>query len=76
MRRHKEQNININVTESAKEYISEHGFNSEYGARPLRRSVQKLVEDKLSDEILRGNIAIGDNVNIDFKDGNLTFEKA
>jgi len=75
-KRLKEQNININVTESAKEYISEHGFNSEYGARPLRRSVQKLVEDKLSDEILRGNIAIGDNVNIDFKDGNLTFEKA
>ncbi len=75
-KRLKEQNININVTESAKEYISEQGFNSEYGARPLRRSVQKLVEDKLSDEILRGNIAIGDNVNIDFKDGNLTFEKA
>lgn len=75
-KRLKEQNININVTDSAKQYISEQGFNSEYGARPLRRCVQKLVEDKLSDEILRGNIAIGDNVNIDFKDGNLTFEKA
>ncbi|MDE6967960.1 MAG: ATP-dependent Clp protease ATP-binding subunit, partial [Clostridia bacterium] len=70
-----EQNINISVTDSAKEYIAEQGFNAEYGARPLRRSVQKLIEDKLSDEILRGNIAIGDNVNIDLKDGALSFVK-
>lgn len=70
-----EQNINISVTDSAKEYIAEQGFNAEYGARPLRRSVQKLIEDKLSDEILRGNIAIGDNVNIDLKDGALSFDK-
>ena len=70
-----DQNINISVTDSAKEYIAEQGFNAEYGARPLRRSVQKLIEDKLSDEILRGNIAIGDNVNIDLKDGALSFVK-
>ena len=70
-----EQNINIAVSEKAKEYIAEQGFNSEYGARPLRRSVQKLIEDKLSDEILRGSIAIGDKVNIDFKEDKLVFEK-
>ena len=74
-KRLKEQNININVSDSAKNYITEQGFNSEYGARPLRRSVQKLIEDKLSDEILRGNIAIGDSVKIDFKDDKLIFEK-
>ena len=74
-KRLKEQNINIAVSEKAKEYIAEQGFNSEYGARPLRRSVQKLIEDKLSDEILRGSIAIGDKVNIDFKEDKLVFEK-
>ncbi len=74
-KRLKEQNINIVVSDVAKEYIAEQGFNAEYGARPLRRSVQKLIEDKLSDEILRGNIAIGDNVNIDLKDNVLTFDK-
>ena len=74
-KRLKEQNINITVSEKAKEYIAEQGFNSEYGARPLRRSVQKLIEDKLSDEILRGSIAIGDKVNIDFKEDKLVFEK-
>lgn len=75
-KRLKEQNIFINVTDKAKEFIAEQGFNAEYGARPLRRSVQKLVEDKLSDEILRGNIAIGDKVNVDFEGGILTFKKA
>ena len=74
-KRLKEQDINISVSDKAKEYIAEQGFNSEYGARPLRRSVQKLIEDKLSDEILRGSISIGDNVNIDFKDDKLVFEK-
>lgn len=70
-----EQNIHISVTDKAKEYIADQGFNSEYGARPLRRAVQKLIEDKLSDEILRGKIEIGDSVNIDFQNDNLTFEK-
>ena len=42
-KRLKEQNINITVSEKAKEYIAEQGFNSEYGARPLRRSVHNLI---------------------------------
>lgn len=71
-----EQNINISVTDTAIDYIVDNGFNSEYGARPLRRAVQRLIEDRLSEEILRGNLAIGDNVIVDLKDGELTFDKA
>lgn len=74
-KRLKEQNIHIEVTDKAKEFVAEQGFNAEYGARPLRRSVQKLIEDKLSDEILRGNIAIGDTVKVDVGEGALIFEK-
>ena len=70
-----EQNINIEVSDKAIDYIVNNGFNAEYGARPLRRAVQKLVEDALSEEILRGKLAIGDRVKIDEVDGKLTFDK-
>ncbi|MEG1608828.1 MAG: AAA family ATPase, partial [Clostridia bacterium] len=53
------RDIKIAVTEKAKQFIIDKGFNAEYGARPLRRAVQKLVEDQLSEEILKGNFAIG-----------------
>lgn len=74
-KRLKEQNIIIDVTEKAEEFIVDKGTNSEYGARPLRRSVQKLIEDQLSEEILQGKINIGDTVIIDCVDNELTFVK-
>ncbi|MGI6700984.1 MAG: ATP-dependent Clp protease ATP-binding subunit [Christensenellales bacterium] len=69
----KEQNINVKVTKPAKDYLVEKGFDREYGARPLRRTIQKLVEDRLSEEILTQNISIGDNVLVDMKDSELVF---
>ncbi|GAK01033.1 LOW QUALITY PROTEIN: ATP-dependent Clp protease, ATP-binding subunit ClpC [Geomicrobium sp. JCM 19055] len=51
-----EQEINFSLTEVAKEKIADEGFDPEYGARPLRRALQKQVEDRLSEELLRGRI--------------------
>ena len=69
-----ERDIGITVTDAAKNYIVEHGTNVEYGARPLRRAVQKYIEDELSELILAGKIAIGQNVTVDVgEDGALKF---
>ncbi|RSL29433.1 ATP-dependent Clp protease ATP-binding subunit [Salibacterium salarium] len=64
-----EQGINIELSEEAKDKISDEGFDPEYGARPLRRALQRQVEDRLSEELLRGNIQKGDTAFIDVKDG-------
>ena len=60
-----EQDINIQVTEKAKEKIAEEGYDPEYGARPLIRAIQKTVEDNLSELILDGNKIEGKDVVID-----------
>ncbi len=67
-KRLKEQDIHLELTLSAKEKIAEEGFDPEYGARPLRRAIQKYVEDKLSEELLRGKVLTGQNVLIDVED--------
>ncbi|MBQ2818558.1 MAG: ATP-dependent Clp protease ATP-binding subunit [Clostridia bacterium] len=70
-----ERDIKITASDSAKDYLAQVGFDSEYGARPLRRAIQRLVEDNLSEEILAGNIAIGDDVLIDYSGEKLSFTK-
>ena len=54
--------------------LVEEGYSEEFGARPLKRIVRKLVEDRLSEEILAGTIEQGSTVIIDEEDGKLTFE--
>ncbi|MEG1529669.1 MAG: AAA family ATPase, partial [Clostridia bacterium] len=68
-----ERSASLIVTDAAKKYIVSQGFDNEYGARPLRRTIQRLVEDKLSEMLLSAEIDVGDTVTIDFKDGKLTF---
>ena len=63
------KNIGIVLTEAAKKFIIEKGTNVEYGARPLRRTVERLLEDALSEKLLRGEISIGDRVVVDHTDG-------
>ena len=46
----------LELTEAAKEKIAEEGYDPEYGARPLRRALQKHVEDRLSEELLKGTV--------------------
>ena len=60
--RAKNLNIGVNFDENAIEAISDAGFDPVYGARPLRRAIQSKVEDKLSEEILKGEIKSGENV--------------
>ncbi|MFD1021176.1 ATP-dependent protease ATP-binding subunit ClpC [Thalassobacillus hwangdonensis] len=64
-KRLKEQEIDFTLTEKAIEKIANEGFDPEYGARPLRRSIQKNVEDLLSEELLKENIQKGQKVEID-----------
>ncbi len=61
----------VKMTEKAKDYIAEKGYDEKYGARPLNRAIQKFVEDPLAEEIINSNISEGDTINIDFsKDKN------
>ena len=57
--------IQISLTEAALDFLGKKGYNQAYGARPLRRTIQTYIEDKLSDEILAGNVKEGDAINID-----------
>ena len=52
-------NITIELNKPAKEFLAEKGFDPAFGARPLRRALQKYVEDPVSEEILKGNSATG-----------------
>ncbi|GAE35297.1 ATP-dependent protease ATP-binding subunit ClpC [Halalkalibacter akibai] len=69
-----EQGIEFELTEAAKDKITDLGFDPEYGARPLRRALQKQVEDRLSEELLKGTIVKGQKAIIDVKDGELYVE--
>jgi ATP-dependent Clp protease ATP-binding subunit ClpC len=64
-----EQKIGLEVTREARESLIEQGYDEKYGARPLRRTLQKLVEDPLSVDILKGRFKAGATVVVDCKDG-------
>ncbi|AOM84592.1 ATP-dependent protease ATP-binding subunit ClpC [Salisediminibacterium beveridgei] len=68
-KRLKEQEIEFELSETAMEKIADEGFDPEYGARPLRRALQKQVEDRLSEELLKGTISKGQSVLLDVDDG-------
>ena len=70
-----EKDIHLSYTEEAAELLAKEGFDAEYGARPLRRLMQQTVEDKLSEEILEGNIRFGDHVRAYVRDGVIAFKK-
>lgn len=73
-KRCKEQmEITLKVANSAKEHLAESGFDSKYGARPLRRAIQNQIEDALANEILEGKIKRGDIVQVQQKNKKLCF---
>lgn len=74
-KRSKEQlGIQLAVTDGAREYLIDKGYDDKYGARPLRRTIQNLVEDKMAEEMLDGSIKAGDTVTVDFDGEKLTFK--
>ena len=64
----KEKDIALEVTDAAKDFLGEKGYDEVYGARPLRRAIQDMVEDKLSEDLLRGNFQSGDSVIVDLEE--------
>ncbi len=70
-----EEGFTLRRTEAATEFLVEHGYDEQYGARPLKRAIQRYVEDPLSEKILMGEIGKGDEIEVDVAaDGdNLTF---
>ena len=67
--------IRVQLSGDAKAFLVEQGYSEEFGARPLNRTVRKLVEDRLAEEILRGNFQKGDTVVVDAENGELVFIK-
>lgn len=64
----KAMKIKLKVNEKVRELLVREGYNPNYGARPLRRTIVRLLEDNLAEEVLRGNIKEGDNVTIGLDD--------
>jgi ATP-dependent Clp protease ATP-binding subunit ClpC len=69
------RDINLRFTEAAKDLLADKGYDPEYGARPLRRAIQRFVEDPLSEEMLKGTYGDGDAIEADAKDDKLVFRK-
>ncbi|MDZ4231327.1 MAG: AAA family ATPase, partial [Patescibacteria group bacterium] len=68
----KDRGIKITVDAAAKKYIAEHGFDPEYGARPVKRVIQRMILDKLADKIIGGQIKDGGKVKISSKESGIT----
>src|SRR6266540_3507527 len=71
-----ERNITLSLTDAAKEVLVTEGYDRVYGARPLRRTVERRVENPLSRRILSGEFTDGDHVLVDYADGDFVFSKA
>jgi len=71
----REQNIEITIDEKAKELIVKKGTDSTYGARPLRRAIQTMIEDKIAEEIIEGNLKSGEKATITAKEEKIVVEK-
>lgn len=72
VQRMREQEVNVKITAAAIEVIGNVGFDPEYGARPIRRALQKEVEDRLSESLLSGQIHLGDKVTVGASKGKIT----
>jgi len=70
-----ERRIDLELTDAAKGALTEAGWDPAYGARPLKRAVQRLVENPLALRLLEGDFADGDAIRVDAEDGELRFEK-
>jgi ATP-dependent Clp protease ATP-binding subunit ClpB len=71
-----ERGIRIELTDAATEFLAEAGWDPTYGARPLKRAIQRLVENPLAMRLLDNEFADGDTLLVDVRDGELVFEKA
>lgn len=70
-----ERGLTMEVTDDVKDFLATDGYNEAYGARPLRRLIQRKVEDTLAEEIMSGKYHEGDTIVLDMKDGKMFFSK-
>src|SRR5215472_14073853 len=75
-RRMHAQHVTVRFTPAAVDWIAEHGYQPEFGARPMRRTIQREVDNQLSRMLLDGQVASGQEVTVDVADGQLTFKTA
>ena len=68
-----QQGLTLDVTPEAKKWLAEKGFDSHFGARPLKRAIQKHLEDILSDEMLKGRFTSGGLIEVSLQDDGLVF---
>ena len=73
-RRLRAQDVELEFTQEAVDLVAAEGFDPEFGARPLRRTIQRKVDNELSRMLLEGSLNPGDRVVVGVKDGNLSFE--
>jgi ATP-dependent Clp protease ATP-binding subunit ClpB len=71
-----ERRLSLELTDAAKEVLAEAGWDPTYGARPLKRALQRLVENPLAQRLLEGDFAEGETIRVDAQNGELVFEKA
>ena len=69
------KSLSMTVSDAAKDFLGEKGYDTQYGARPLRRVIQNMVEDQLSEMLLQGKFTPGDKVSMDIEDGQLVIKK-
>ena len=69
-----EKNITIEITNKAKKYLLEKGTNIKFGARPLRRAIQRYLDDEIAEKLLRNEIKDGQNITVDFNKNELKIE--
>ena len=69
------RNIKLDLTESAIDYLADVGYDPDYGARPLKRAIQKELQDKLALSILQGDIHDGDRIEVNANEHELVFNK-
>ncbi len=69
-----EKGIKVNVTDTAKQFILDKGYDSKYGARPFRRTIQKYIEDELAEAFLKGKFAAGSQITVDYRDEKIVID--
>jgi ATP-dependent Clp protease ATP-binding subunit ClpB len=72
-RRLETSKITLTLTDKAKQFLANSGFDPVYGARPLKRTIQHLIQDPLALKILEGSVKEGDHVSMDVNDGEVVF---
>ncbi len=74
-RRLKDKELSLHVTDPAKDFLIEKGYDPDYGARPLRREIERRIEDSLAESLLHNRFTPGSTIHVAYRDGELIFEE-